>query len=294
MSITTIAFIGLGGMGSPMAQNLQSQVAFSVVAWNRTQQDRPLVKLAQEHGVQVAPTIQAAVATADIICICVSDVQDVDRVIFGEGGIVHYAQPESIVIDFSTIGPQAARLIAQKLQPYNLHFLDAPVSGGDIGAQQATLTIMVGGDKADFDRALPIFNAIGKKIVHCGAIGSGQAIKLCNQVLCGIHMVALTEAMLLAQQLEVDPRLAIDICSSGAGGSWALSNLAPKAVTGDFQPGFMVKHILKDLRLVDENLQELDLPGVTLANQMFKSVRDLGGADQGTQAMIRAYQQHKN
>jgi 3-hydroxyisobutyrate dehydrogenase len=292
MTTTNIAWIGLGGMGSPMAQNLATQPDFSVKGWNRTQQGRPLVKLAQERGVEVVPTIQSAVAAADIICTCVSDVQDVDRVIFGEGGIAHYAQPGSIVIDFSTIGPQAARDIAQKLQPYNIHFLDAPVSGGDIGAQQGTLTIMVGGNRADFDRALPVFNAIGKKIVHCGDIGSGQAIKLCNQVLCSIHMVALTEAMLLAQQLRVDPHLAIDICSSGAGGSWALANLAPKAVTGDFQPGFMVKHILKDLRLVDENLQELDLPGVTLANQMFESVRDLGGAEQGTQAMIRAYQQH--
>jgi 3-hydroxyisobutyrate dehydrogenase len=292
MPTTNIAFIGIGGMGSPMAQNLQSQADFSVKAWNRTQQGRPLVQLAQERGVEVVPTIQAAVATADIICICVSDVRDVDRVIFGEGGIAHHAQPGSIVIDFSTIGPQAARDIAQKLQPYKLHFLDAPVSGGDIGAQQGTLTIMVGGDRAIFDRSLPVFNALGKKIVHCGAVGSGQAIKLCNQVLCSLHMVALTEAMLLAQQLGVDPHLAIDICSSGAGGSWALSNLAPKAVTGDFQPGFMVKHILKDLRLVAENLQELDLPGVNLANQMFESVSDLGGAEQGTQAMIRAYQQH--
>jgi 3-hydroxyisobutyrate dehydrogenase len=292
MTTINIAWIGLGGMGSPMAQNLATQVDFSVKAWNRTQQGRPLVELAHERGVELVPTIEAAVAAAEIICICVSDVQDVDQVIFGADGIVHSAQPGSIVIDFSTIGPQAARDIAEKLQPYNLYFLDAPVSGGDIGAQQGTLTIMVGGDRAEFDRALPIFNAIGNKIVHCGAIGSGQAIKLCNQVLCGIHMVALTEAMLLAQQLGVDPHLAIDICSSGAGSSWALANLAPKAVTGDFQPGFMIKHILKDLRLVDENLQELDLPGVTLANQMFESVRDLGGAEQGTQAMIRAYQQH--
>lgn len=277
-----------------MARKLATQPNFLVKGWNRTQQGRPLVKLAQEQGVEIVPTIQAAVADADIICTCVSDVQDVERVIFGEGGIAHYAQHGAIVIDLSTIGPQAARDIAQKLQPYNLYFLDAPVSGGDIGAQQGTLTIMVGGDRADFDRALPVFNAIGKKIVHCGAIGSGQAIKLCNQVLCGIHMVALTEAMLLAQQLEVDPHLAIDICSSGAGGSWALANLAPKAVTGDFQPGFMVKHILKDLRLVDENLQGIDLPGVTFANKMFESVRDLGGAEQGTQAMIRAYQQHRD
>ena len=289
MSTTKVAFLGLGRMGSPIAQNLAAKPNFVVKGWNRTQQDRPLVKLAQKGGVELAPTIQAAVADADITFVCVGDVRDVDRVIFGEGGIVHYAKPGSLVIDFSTIGPQAARDISQKLQPYNLHFLDAPVSGGDIGAQQGTLTVMVGGNKADFDRALPVFNAIGNKIVHCGAVGSGQAIKLCNQVLCSIHMIALTEAMLLAQQLGVDPHLAIDICNSGAGGSWALANLAPKAVTGDFKPGFMVKHILKDLRLVDENRQELDLPGVTLANQMFESVRDLGGAEQGTQAMIRAH-----
>jgi 3-hydroxyisobutyrate dehydrogenase len=286
---SNIAFIGLGGMGSPMAQHLAANLSFSVKAWNRTQQNRPFVDRARAGGVEVVSTIQTAVTSADFIFTCVGDISDVESVIFGEGGIVHHARQGAIVIDFSTIGPQAARDIAQKLQPYNLHFLDAPVSGGDIGAQQGTLTIMVGGDRTDFDRVLPSFETIGKKIVHCGVVGSGQAIKLCNQVLCGINAIAFTEAILLAQQLGVDPHLTIDVCSTGAGGSWALANLAAKAVNGDFQPGFIVKHILKDLRLVDENLQQLDLPGVSLANRLFETVRDLDGAEQGTQALIRAY-----
>jgi 3-hydroxyisobutyrate dehydrogenase len=294
MPETNIAFIGLGVMGSPMAQNLAANPDFKVTGWNRTQENRPLVDRAKERGVHVTSTIEAAVATAEIICICVSDVADVERVIFGAGGIASNAQPGAIVIDFSTIGPQAVRDMAQKLQSHHLHFLDAPVSGGDIGAQQGTLTIMVGGEPAYFDQALPVFNALGKKIVYCGAVGSGQAIKLCNQVLCGVNMVALCEAMALAQQLGVDPNLAIDVCSTGAGGSWALSNLAPKAVSGDFQPGFMVKHVLKDLRLVNESKAQLNLPGVALANNLFEIVHSLGGAEQGTQAMIRAYQPENN
>jgi 3-hydroxyisobutyrate dehydrogenase len=293
MPQTHIAFIGLGLMGAPMAQNLSDRSEFTVTAWNRTQSGTPLVDKAKAHGVNIAPTIAAAVATADIICICVSDVSAVETVIFGGDGIAQSARSGSIVIDFSTIGPQSVRDIAHKLQPYNLYFLDAPVSGGDIGAQQGTLTIMVGGEKTAFDRALPVFEVLGKKIVHCGAVGSGQAIKLCNQILCGVHMVALCEAMVLAKQLGVDPELAIEVCSSGAGGSWALANLAAKAVNGDFQPGFTIEHILKDLRLVNENLHGESLPGVDLAEQMFQLVRDLGGAKQGTQAMIRAYTEHK-
>jgi 3-hydroxyisobutyrate dehydrogenase len=131
--------------------------------------------------------------------------------------------------------------------------------------------------------------AMGENIIYCGAVGSGQAVKLCNQVLCSLHMVALCEAMELAEILNLDPNLIIDVCSTGAAGSWALSNLGSKVATSDFEPGFMIKHILKDLRLVRESLKNRDLPGVTLANQKFEAVSELGGSQQGTQAMIRAY-----
>lgn len=287
---TEIAFLGLGTMGSPMAQNLV-QAGFSVKGWNRTQSDRPLVEQANQKGVHVVPTIQEAVAQAQIVCICVSDVQDVKQVIFNDRGVINYAQPETILIDFSTIGSQAAEEIAENLQPFKLHFLDAPVSGGDIGAQNSTLTIMVGGEQTDYQQCLPILAALGENITHCGGVGSGQAVKLCNQVLCAIHMVALCEAMELAKRFNLDPNLMIQVCSTGAAGSWALSNLGAKIAAADFEPGFMVNHILKDLRLVQECLADRELPGIALADQLFKLIRDLGGGQQGTQAMIRAYQE---
>lgn len=284
----SLSFIGLGGMGSPMSQNL-SKKGFRVKGWNRTQKGRPLVAQARDLGVEITSTIKEAVTEADIVCTCVSDVADVEQVIFGEGGIAQYAQPGTILIDFSTIGPKAVQAIAQKLEPQGLHFLDAPVSGGDVGAQNGTLTIMVGGEKSHYDQSLPIFEAMGKNITYCGPVGSGQAVKLCNQVLCAVHMVALCEAMNLAKIFDLDPNLMIQVCSTGAAGSWALSNLGPKVASSDLAPGFMVKHILKDLRLVQESLGDLQLPGTTLADQMFKAVKALGGEEQGTQAMIRAY-----
>jgi 3-hydroxyisobutyrate dehydrogenase len=284
-----IAFIGLGVMGSPMAQNLVKH-QYNVKGWNRNQLDRPLVTQARENGVKIVSTIEDAVKDADFVCICVSDVPDVNEVIFGEGGIIYFAKPETIIIDFSTIGPQAVQEINQKLRSNGLHFIDAPVSGGDIGAQNGTLTIMVGGEKSDYEKSLPILNAMGKNIVHCGDVGQGQAVKLCNQVLASIHMMAICEAVELAKTLDIDPDLMIQVCSTGAAGSWALSNLAPKIVASDFAPGFMIKHILKDLRLVQESLENQTLSATNLATQMFKIVENLGGTEQGTQAMIRAYQ----
>lgn len=284
-----LAFIGLGVMGSPMAINLL-QSGYPVLGWNRTQ-NRPLVQKAAQAGVQVVPIIAEAVNDADLILICVSDVEDVKAVIFDEGGIAKNAKSNALIVDFSTIGTIATCDIAAQLEPYNLRFMDAPVSGGDIGAQKGTLTIMVGGDKADFDQCLPLLQTMGKKIVHCGAVGNGQAVKLCNQILCAVHMVALCEAMQVALQLDLDLNLMIEVCNSGAAGSWALSNLGAKIAESDFAPGFMIKHILKDLRLVQESLADtdIDLPGVKLSDRLFKIVQDLGGAEQGTQAMIRAY-----
>lgn len=286
-----VAFIGLGVMGSAMASNLVKG-GYPVTAWNRTPH-RPLVAKAAEAGVAIAPTIREAVGDADYIFTCVSDIPDVKAVIFDQGGIAENAQSNALIVDFSTIGTSAACEIARLLEPYNLRFMDAPISGGDIGARNGTLTIMVGGEKNDFEECLPLLETMGRKIVHCGAVGRGQGVKLCNQVLCSVYMVALCEAMQFSKALDIEPELMIEVCGSGAAGSWALSNLGQKVADADFAPGFMIKHILKDLRLVEENLgnQDLNLPGVKLARHLFQIVQDLGGGEQGTQAMIRAYDQ---
>lgn len=278
-------------MGAPMTANLVRS-GYLVKAWNRTP-NSPGVHLAESAGATIVSSIREAVARADIVFSCVGDVPDVEEVILGVRGVAESARPGTLVIDTSTIGPDAARNIGEKLNKRNLRFLDAPLSGGDIGAQKGTLTIMVGGEVADFEESKPLLEVIGKTIRLCGAVGSGQAVKLCNQVLASLHMVALCEAMALAKQQEIDPNLIIEVCGTGAAGSWALSNLGPKIVAADFQPGFAIKHILKDLRLVQDTLKSgEELPGVELSDKLFKMVKELDGGmggEQGTQAMIRAY-----
>ncbi len=284
-----IAFLGLGTMGTPMALNLLAQ-GHSVTAWNRSAHS-PNLQQVKSHGAQIARSITDAVVNADYVFTCISDVSDVKQVILGDQGVIQAAQSETLVVDFSTIGSPAAQDIAQDLQTKNLRFLDAPISGGDIGAQNGTLTIMVGGDRQYFDEIYPYLQAMGKNIYHCGAIGSGQAVKMCNQVLCAIHMVALCEAIKLAKYQGIDPNLMLEVCQTGAAGSWAIANLGHKITAADFRPGFMVKHILKDLRLVAETLTEnLNLPGFELAKQQFQTTSELADAlEQGTQAMYRIY-----
>lgn len=282
-----LAFLGLGVMGKPMAENLH-KAGCHLKAWNRTP-NRPHL---QNTSLPLVNTIKEAVADADIIFTCLGDVPDVEEVLLKEAGVLSHARPGSLIVDFSTIGPKAARAIALSLATRGFRFLDAPVSGGDIGAQQGTLTIMVGGDKRDFDECLPYLQILGKNITHCGPVGSGQAVKLCNQVLASLHMVALCEAITLAKIQNIDTHLVVQVCSTGAASSWALTNLGPKILQQDYQPGFMIKHILKDLRLVTEALQDNNLPGIQLARQLFETAARLQkeGYSLGTQAMILAYQ----
>ncbi len=292
-----IAFIGLGLMGGFMTANLANK-GFSVKAWNRTPK-RPGITIAQEAGATIVSSIEAAVNKADIIFTCVGDVPDVKEVILEENGIINYAKPGALIVDFSTIGTQAAREIGHQLKEEKFRFLDAPISGGDVGAKQGTLTIMVGGEKTDFDECLPYFQAMGKTIIYCGSIGNGQAVKMCNQALCAVHMVALCEAIKMAEKQGIDPNLMIEVCRTGAAGSWALANLGPKIVESDLEPAFAIKHLLKDLRLVQEIMAEADsnLPGVSLAESFLKEVANMDngeGKEQGTQAMIRYYNQKNN
>jgi 3-hydroxyisobutyrate dehydrogenase len=292
-----IAFLGLGVMGGAMAANLVKR-GYSVLGWNLTK-DRPTIATFTSVGGTLAESLEDAVREADVVFSCLGDVPDVTEVLIGDIGAMHFARANTLFIDTSTIGSDAAKSFGNALMHDGLRFLDAPVSGGDVGARNGTLTFMVGGNPKDLQECLYLFEAMGSNIKHCGAIGSGQAIKLCNQTLVSVYMLALCETMQFAKKMGLDPQLIVDVCGSGAAGSWALTNLGMKVATSDYQPGFAIKHMLKDLRLVQEisdrqNLDfPLDLPAIALAVQNFQKVSQLDdgqGAEQGTQAMIRAYQ----
>lgn len=292
MTDRKLAFLGLGIMGSAMAANL-ARAGCRVQAWNRTA-GRPGETAVLQAGATLARSIAEAIADADIIFLCVNDVPDLEAVIFGSGGVCEHAKPGSIVVDMGTSGPKAAVKVSSELEKRGIKFVDAPVTGGDAGARNATLTVMVGADQNDFEECRPYFELLGKKIFLCGPVGSGQGVKLCNQILCAVNLVSVCEALRLADQLQIDRKLVIDVCSTGAGGSWSLANLGPKIADADFKPAFMIKLLLKDIKLIEETIagSGIDLPGTDLAKRLFNIAVEVGGSaggDQGTQAMFRAY-----
>lgn len=292
-----IAYLGMGIMGSSMAVNLVKG-GYAVRVWNRTA-NRPGILRAAESGASAFENLADAVASADIIMMCLSDVPDLESILLGSSGVLDHGKKGAIVVDFSTTGPECAMRMHKSLAEKGLRFLDAPVSGGDLGARNATLSIMVGGDVEDYQQCLPTFQSIGKNIYHCGPSGSGQAVKLCNQILCAVNMLSVCEALKMADALGVERKLMIDVCGSGAAGSWALSNLAPRIANGDFEPGFMIKDMLKDLRLAFESLEAQhskaavgELSASKLAVEKFRQAELIigsTGSRKGTQAMFAAY-----
>jgi 3-hydroxyisobutyrate dehydrogenase len=281
-----VGFIGLGIMGRGMARNIL-KAGFPLRVWNRTASR--MDELAAE-GAGPASSPGDLAFHSDIIITCVSDTPDVEQVLLGEGGVIHGARPGSLVIDMSTISPQATQRIAAQLAERHIHMLDAPVSGGSEGAARGTLSIMVGGDVTQFERALPVFQAMGTTITHLGPIGAGQTTKLVNQILVVGHALAMSEALLFAQAGGVDLRKALEAVSGGAAGSWMLSNRGPQILVRDWRPGFTIDLQQKDLRLV---LQEADrlgvpLPGTALIHQLYRTLQARGLGHEGNHALIKA------
>ncbi len=281
-----IGFIGLGVMGRPMALNLL-KAGYPMVVWNRT---RSKMKPLLEAGAEGANSPKEVAEKSDVVITMVTDSPDVEEVILGPNGVIHGAHPGLVVIDMSTISPTVTRRIAQKLAEKGVKMLDAPVSGGDIGAKQGTLSIMVGGPKETFEECLPIFEVLGKKITYMGPSGMGQTTKLCNQVICALNIQAVCEGLMLGAAAGLDLKKLLEVVTAGAAGSWMLSNLGPKMIERDFRPGFKISHQQKDLRLVLSFASELKLPlpGTALVQQMLRSVEAEGLGDKGTQAAIVA------
>ena len=286
---TKIGFIGLGIMGAPMALNLL-KAGFSLKVYNRS--DRPRVQEVVDAGGERVGTPREAALDSDVIITMVTDTPDVEAVIMGEDGAIHGAAAGSTVIDMSTVSPRVTREIAAALAERGVRMLDAPVSGGDVGAINGTLSIMVGGDQAVFDDCLPVFEAMGANINLIGGHGAGQTTKLCNQIAVSVNNLAMSEALMLAAASDLEVEKVLDAISGGAAGSWQLSNLGPRILKGDFEPGFMVNLQQKDLKLVLQaaNDIKLALPGVGLAHQYFNIVERAGCAEEGTQALIKAYE----
>lgn len=288
-----VGFIGLGIMGKPMAKNLMN-AGFPLIVWNRSQ---PAIDLVASWGAEAAKSPKEVAANSDVIITIVTDSPDVEHVALGPDGIVEGVRPGAIHIDMTTMSPMITQQIAAKLAEKGAQMLDAPVSGGDIGAQNGTLSIMVGGPSDAFERCLPVFEAMGKNIVHVGEEhGSGQFVKLCNQVACGLNLLAMAEAIALGKRAGLDLDKMLEAITKGAAGSWMLSNLGPKVVQGNWEPGFMVRLKQKDLRLCLEAAASLDLPlpGTALVHQLYRSLQADGLGDKGTQALVHAIEKLGN
>jgi len=281
-----IGFIGLGVMGKPMAKNLLA-AGYSVTVWNRT---RSKMDELLALGAMGADSPKEVAENSDVVITMLTDSPDVEEVLLGPLGIVESAREGLIAVDMSTISPEVTRRIAEKMAQKGVKILDAPVSGGEIGAINGTLSIMVGGPEKTFEECLPIFQVLGKKVTYMGPNGTGQTTKLCNQVICALNIQAVCEGLILGAKAGLDLEKLLEVVMAGAASSWMLSNLGPKMLKRDFKPGFRIRHQQKDLRLALSAAAELDvpLPATGLVHQIFRIAEAEGLSESGTQALIAA------
>lgn len=282
-----IGFIGTGVMGSSMAAHLLA-AGYPVQVFNRTRaKAEPLLQAGAVWAISPA----SLAASSDVIITIVGYPQDVESLYFGMDGLLENAAQGCTMVDMTTSCPALAKRIATEAAGRGLGALDAPVSGGDKGAREATLSIMVGGEAADFDRVLPVFRVLGKNIVLQGPAGSGQFTKLCNQIVIAGGMVAICEALGFVQKAGLNLDKVLSSISGGAAGSWSLSNLAPRMLKGDFAPGFYVKHFNKDMRIALESAGKLqaDTPALRLAADLYNGLAESGSAELGTQALFKEF-----
>lgn len=280
-----IGFIGVGIMGKAMASNLMKK-GYTVTVYNRSKKS---VDELRTQGAESAGSPKEVASRSDIVIDMVTDAPDVEQVLFGENGVIDGAKPGLVVIDMSTNSPEIARSVYSRLQGKQVEFLDAPVTGGDKGAREGTLTIMVGGKREVFDRCKPVFDGMGKEIVYMGESGSGQAMKLCNQTAVAIHTLATCESLLLGSSAGLNSKDVLKVLTSGAANSWNLTNLGPKVVVRDYEPGFKAAHLLKDLRYVIQLSEKnrLTLPGSSMVYQLFNSIMAENEGEKGTQILAK-------
>lgn len=284
---THVGFIGLGIMGRSMAGHLQD-AGYKLHVYNRTKSkaDELLAGGAQWHDSpgQVA-------ASADVIITMVGYPADVEEVFLGNDGIIENAKEGTYLIDMTTSEPSLAIKIAKAAAVKGLHSLDAPVSGGEVGAKNAKLSIMVGGEQAAFEAVKPLFEIMGENIRLQGGPGAGQHTKMCNQIVVAGNMLATAEGLTYAIKSGLDPEEVLNSIGTGAASSFLLNGLGPKMIAGDFAPGFFVHHFIKDMTIAlkEANAMNADLPGLRTAKSLYEKVAQEGAREDGTQALIKAY-----
>lgn len=286
-STGTVGFIGIGTMGREMAINL-AKAGHRVTAYDVR---RESAEALASSGIHAAASIADASRGADAVITMLPDTPDVEAVVLGEGGLLAHPPEGKLVIDMSTIAPAAVRRMHAQLAQAGVAFVDAPVSGGPLGAKNATLSIMAGGDAAAFALAQRFFAAMGTTVTHVGESGAGQTVKLCNQLICGINIQAICEALALGRAAGVDLQQLRKVLLGGSAASWMLDKLGPQMIDGDTSAGFRIDLMLKDLRLVAQQAQEtsVPLPATALVTTQYLDARAHGEGGNGNQALFRVY-----
>ncbi|MCY8989384.1 NAD(P)-dependent oxidoreductase [Bacillus atrophaeus] len=283
----TVGFIGLGVMGNSMAAHIL-EASYPVLVYTRTKQKAEEIL---NKGAVWQETVKDLSEKADIIITMVGYPSDVEEIYLGENGILRHGKEGAFVIDMTTSKPSLAKKIAEKAKEKSIHALDAPVSGGDIGARNGTLAIMAGGEKEAFEACLPLFSVMGENIQYQGPAGSGQHTKMCNQIAIAAGMVGVAEAMAYAEKSGLNPEQVLKSITTGAAGSWSLSNLAPRMLKGDFAPGFYVKHFIKDMGIALEEAELMgeEMPGLALAKSLYDKLSEQGEENSGTQSIYKLW-----
>jgi 3-hydroxyisobutyrate dehydrogenase len=284
---TKVAFIGTGVMGASMAGHLMD-AGCSLTIYNRT---RAKAEALLARGATWAETPGLAAAGADVVITMVGYPADVEEVYLAEGGVVASAREGAYLLDMTTSSPALAQRVAKAAATRGLHALDAPVSGGDVGAKNATLTIMVGGDEESFSAVEPLLRVLGKTVTLHGEPGSGQHCKMANQIAIAASMLGLAECLAYAEGAGLDKQRVIDTLSGGSAQTWSLSNYGPRILREDFAPGFYVKHFVKDLRIAINEAEYMrrPMPGLDLAKRLYELLAGAGGSELGTQAIWLLY-----
>jgi len=289
MAKKRVGFIGTGIMGRPMARNLL-RAGYPLTVHNRTESK---VRELLSQGAAWAATPSDVAANSDVVITCVTDTLDVRAVLLGQNGVIEKARPGLICVDMSTISPSATREMGDILQAKGIILIDAPISGGEIGAIEGKLSIMMGGPKAAVEEVRPIMEVMGRTVTYCGPLGAGQMTKLANQIMVIHTIMSIAEGLAFAEKAGLDLETTLKVTSAGAAGSHSLKALGPKIIAGDLKPAFMVDLQQKDLRLVLEYAEQLrqPLPGVALAKQLLAVLQARGRGKDGTHALIDVIRQ---